>query len=82
MSGYDSDTGIFSLTESKTLKYLGINKSIDKPIQEDWCTYCIKLFQNKGYTVIKETKYGIDVVADAAQIWEVLSGEKINLGIC
>lgn len=80
MSGYDSKTGIFSLHRSKAVSYLIRNKDLQIKDGEDWSSYCIKLFKNKGFTVIKETIYGIDIVADNAQIWEVLSGEPADWG--
>jgi hypothetical protein len=78
MSGYDDSTGVFSLTATKALNYLRHNP-VKKPI-EDWCFFCIKLFTEKGFKVIRETRYGIDVVADDAQVWEVLTGKEATWG--
>lgn len=78
MSGYDDSTGVFSLTATKALNYLR-HHTVKKPI-DDWCFFCIKLFTEKGFTVIRETRYGIDVVADDAQVWEVLTGKEATWG--
>lgn len=79
MSGYDATTGIFSLNESKMQRYL--RRPIDPAIKEvDLSRYCAQLLAQHGIQVLRHTPYGIEVVADDAQIWEILSGQPATFG--
>ncbi len=79
MSGYDDETGIFELNESKASRYLRVPK--DSTIKaEDWRVYCAELFRRAGFDVLRQTPYGIDLVADDGDVFEVLSGQKATWG--
>lgn len=78
MSGFDKKTGIFELNESKMAHYLRVE---DKTIEDNTLSgFCTELFRRKGFQVIKRTIYGIHVVADDADVWEVLSGQPSTWG--
>ena len=79
MSGYNKEAGIFTLNESKMQRYL--RRPVDRAIKDDSLIgYCAKLFEQHGFTVLRRTPYGIEVIADDAEVWEVLSGEAATFG--
>lgn len=79
MSGYDTATGIFELNEAKMRRYL--RKPIDQAINEPTLSgYCAALFREAGFQVLRKHAYGFDVIADDAQVWEVLSGTPATFG--
>lgn len=78
MSGFNNQTGIFELSWSKMDRYLRVeDPSIPFTEIDD---YCAELFRRNGFQVIKMTRYGIHVVADDADVWEVLSGTPSTWG--
>ena len=58
-----------------------LRRPIDTAIKEvDLSRYCAQLLAQHGIQVLRHTPYGIEVVADGAQIWEVLSGQPATFG--
>jgi hypothetical protein len=81
MSGYDPKTGIFQLNESKMCRYIrGKNYNKGKIWEAGVTEYCAELFRKAGYNVLRLHAYGLDVVADDAQVWEVLSDSPATFG--
>lgn len=78
MSGYDRNTGIFQLNSSKMRHYLRIeDPSFHGRFIEDICE---ELFIKAGFLVLNRHPYGFNVVADDADVWEVLSGSPSTFG--
>lgn len=79
MSGYDPKSGIFELNWSKANRYW--HGPTDPSIHEtDWRRYCAEMFRRAGFEVLRQTPYSIDVVADDADVYEVLSGKEATWG--
>lgn len=79
MSGYDATRGVFHLTKERMRHWLRSER--DRTIEAKTITqYCIKLLEKAGLTVISANRHGIDVVADTAQVWTVLSGQIATFG--
>lgn len=78
MSGFDPKTGIFQLNASKMQHYLRIkDPSFHGRFIEDICE---ELFIKAGFLILNHHPYGFNVVADDADVWEVLSGKPSTFG--
>lgn len=78
MSGFDRDTGIYQLNSSKMQRYLRIkDPSFHGRFIEDICE---ELFIKAGFLILNRHPYGFNVVADDADVWEVLSGTPSTFG--
>ena len=77
MSGFDPETGIFELNGDKAIRYLSANSIL---AGKDWRDHCAQLFRDAGFEVLRKTPYGIEVVADDTDVFEVLSGKTATWG--
>ncbi len=78
MSGYSESTGIFELSWRKIERYLPHRYGGHLP--EDIESEVEGLIENSPYTYLGKNAYGYKVVANDAQVWELLSGQKANFG--
>lgn len=78
MAGYNDKSGIYKFNKHTAKNYLAhryqesLPDDIEKVIDE--------LIQNYGYRLISKSQYGYMIVANHAQIWEMLSGKPAKFG--
>lgn len=81
MSGYDNETGIFELNWSKAIRYFErrfTDKVSDVPMDIEKAIEHI--ITSSPFTYLGKNLYGFKLVADDAQIFELLSEEKATWG--
>lgn len=78
MSGYNQSTGIFELHWSKMQRYLRHRFASESIVDEE--EYVQQLIENSEHTYLGKNEYGFILVANDAQIWELLSGKVSTFG--
>lgn len=78
MSGYDQSTGIFELHWSKMQRYLR-HRCVSEPIMDEE-EFVQQLIEKSEHTYLGKNDYGFILVANDAQIWELLSGKVATFG--
>ena len=73
MSGYNKDTGIYEMTNTKA-KYWLRRKDIPDSIVELDGNFFANLFEHYGFEITKTGSGYFHVVATPGQVWETLSG--------
>lgn len=79
MSGFCEDSGVFELSWSKMLSYVS-HRFPDGISSDDAHSVVENLIKSSRYTFLGKNEYGFKLVANHAQIWELLSNKPATFG--